>query len=648
LERFAKPWYRARRLRVFRDETNLAAAPQLWPMIEEALGASDWFVLMASPEASRSRWVRREVEWWRANRPADRILIAQTAGEIAWAGDDFDWNRTDALLRALAGAFTEEPLWVDLRTLVPGPSVTAGGDGHSDRRVQLGDLVAEFAAPIHGIAKDSLIGAHIRQHRRTRRTVQSVIITLSILLVAVTVAGIVAVLQRDEAIHQRNVAEARRIAAQADALREQRPDVSLMLAVQALKIAPVTEAHNSLAATLAQSHYAGSLVGHNGQINGIAVNPTGRGVATASGDHTVVLWDTADYLHRVRLATLTGFDGPVDAVDFDSSGRLLAAGGFLANTLLWDVSDLTRPRRVAVFSGDSDLLRFSPRGHTLFAADALWDVSDPSHPVRLATLPGGETVRDVDISVDGRTLVVAARPAATTLWDISNPRHPFRLAELPDLADAAALSPNGELVVIAPEDGPARMWNIQDRTHPVPVGTLAGPSATTVFDAAFSPDGTRVATAESDGTAVWNLNDLAHPEQTNKLHGHQSDVLSVAFGVDGRSLVTGGLDGVAMLWSLADQRRVVELARLGLSPGPRRSSDSAQTAAPSSPQASTTPSPSGTSPIASTRSGSPPSVRRRKRRITSRSARMAPCWSTLSSTSPRYCGTSPTPHIRPA
>ncbi len=302
LERFAKPWYRARRLRVFRDETNLAAAPQLWPMIEEALGASDWFVLMASPEASRSRWVRREVEWWRANRPADRILIAQTAGEIAWAGDDFDWNRTDALPRALAGAFTEEPLWVDLRTLVPGPSVTAGGDGHSDRRVQLGDLVAEFAAPIHGIAKDSLIGAHIRQHRRTRRTVQSVIITLSILLVAVTVAGIVAVLQRDEAIHQRNVAEARRIAAQADALREQRPDVSLMLAVQALKIAPVTEAHNSLAATLARATTRAALWVTTAKLMG---SPSTRPGAASPRRVATIRW-----CYGTPLTTCTGSGWP--------------------------------------------------------------------------------------------------------------------------------------------------------------------------------------------------------------------------------------------------------------------------------------------------------------------------------------------------
>jgi len=40
LERFAKPWYRSRALRVFRDTASLSANPDLWSSIEKALDAS--------------------------------------------------------------------------------------------------------------------------------------------------------------------------------------------------------------------------------------------------------------------------------------------------------------------------------------------------------------------------------------------------------------------------------------------------------------------------------------------------------------------------------------------------------------------------------------------------------------------------------
>ena len=115
LETFACPWYRPRTLRVFRDVRDLAATPGLMSEIIEALSASRWFVLVASERAAGSRWVNEEVSWWLANRDRANFLIALSGGEIHWGDKDFDWQRTTALPAALAGAFTDEPGWIDLR-----------------------------------------------------------------------------------------------------------------------------------------------------------------------------------------------------------------------------------------------------------------------------------------------------------------------------------------------------------------------------------------------------------------------------------------------------------------------------------------------------------------------------------------------------
>ncbi|MFQ5968077.1 MAG: toll/interleukin-1 receptor domain-containing protein, partial [Acidimicrobiia bacterium] len=84
LQRFAKPWWKRRALKIFRDEASLSANPHLWSSITEALDRSDWFVLLLSPEAASSPWVNREVEYWLAHKEATRIVPVVTDGEFGW------------------------------------------------------------------------------------------------------------------------------------------------------------------------------------------------------------------------------------------------------------------------------------------------------------------------------------------------------------------------------------------------------------------------------------------------------------------------------------------------------------------------------------------------------------------------------------
>jgi len=175
LERYAAPWYRRRALRIFRDETTLKPTPALWGSIEQALNRSRYFILLASPEAAQSEWVNKEIAYWLAQThddgvaPAARLLIALTDGRLIWTpasngvAAGFDPAPPSALPPSLAGAHTEEPLYVDFtwadlserRTMVHKP---------------FHDNVARLAAAIRGIALDDLIGTAVREHRRTMAT----------------------------------------------------------------------------------------------------------------------------------------------------------------------------------------------------------------------------------------------------------------------------------------------------------------------------------------------------------------------------------------------------------------------------------------------------------------------------------------------
>jgi tetratricopeptide (TPR) repeat protein len=182
LHRFAKPWWKLSSVRVFRDETGLAAAYDLTDAIKKALNAAHFLILLASPGAAQSKWVEREVRLWLDSKAPENILIVLTEGTIVWddAGE-FDWLRTDAMPRALAGAFKSEPLWVDL-------TWARKAEQLSERDPRFQQATAMLAARLHGQSLDEIAGEQVRQHRKTRQLVQAVVSVIA-LLAAAAVAG---------------------------------------------------------------------------------------------------------------------------------------------------------------------------------------------------------------------------------------------------------------------------------------------------------------------------------------------------------------------------------------------------------------------------------------------------------------------------
>src|SRR3954454_10840748 len=66
---------------VFRDQHELAAADDLGEEIEEALAASQFLIVLCSPDAARSRWTNAEIETFKRTRPEGCVLAAIASGE---------------------------------------------------------------------------------------------------------------------------------------------------------------------------------------------------------------------------------------------------------------------------------------------------------------------------------------------------------------------------------------------------------------------------------------------------------------------------------------------------------------------------------------------------------------------------------------
>jgi TIR domain len=221
LQRFAKPWWKRRALRIFRDDASLTANPHLWASLTGALDDSGWFILLMSPEAVASEWVNREIEYWLEHKDPNRIIPVLTEGAFAWTDGGIV---SSAAPPALAGAFAEEPRWVDLRAARTDAELDLNNAGFRS-------AVADIAAAVRGVPKDELESEEVRQHRRTVRTAWAAAGALLVLTIAAIASTIYAADQRNEVAGQRD-----QIAGQRDEIAAQR-DLAQQNEVQALAFA---------------------------------------------------------------------------------------------------------------------------------------------------------------------------------------------------------------------------------------------------------------------------------------------------------------------------------------------------------------------------------------------------------------------------
>ena len=533
LERFAKPWYKMRALRIFLDAADLSANPALWPSIEDGLSSSRWFILLASADAAESKWVNREVQWWIDHGSRDRLLVVGTSPGLDWDEQKRDWAADAPVPPALRGAFREEPLWVDLSEVRL---------DSSRPKIPVNE-VAAVAAPLQGKNLDELVGEHLRQHRRAMRLAEGAVAVMAVLTAFAVVFSILAVRERNSAIRERNQAVSADVASVANQLYPSSPALAGQLSLAAFKLAPSPEAYGSL------------------------LNVTAKPLAG-------------------QLAPIPGSD----AEGFNADGSMLATSS-TDGVQLWHINgaDPTGPTLVTTIRSthainSSPKLWFDPGNSTILAIlyDGYMSLEDIDHPFPFSAGNRTDTASDLAFSDNGRMAAVGYTNGSVQLWNVGDPRNPtaigppFRAPGAPDNeVTRIAFNPDGS--ILATVSGPIIIPGSPEATETVRLWSLADPAkpklspaslASTTTMLAFSPVGHILAAGSADNTVqLWNVTNPGHPTPTGSaLSGHTGTIDEMAFSADGHTLATASWDDSVRLWNVTDPTHPTALAVMGREP----------------------------------------------------------------------------------
>jgi WD40 repeat protein len=175
----------------------------------------------------------------------------------------------------------------------------------------------------------------------------------------------------------------------------------------------------------------------------------------------------------------------------------------------------------------------------------------------------------IDFSADGKYFVTGSMDATVMIRDLGrdsstdggDPKT-IQLPNNPVLS--VSISPDSHMFATASvgDNRALRIWDIADPREKF----ILDYHAEAVYEARFSPDGSRIASAGLDKLiCVWDLSLQADRkgslEKNDRVFkGHSGDVTSIDFSPDGRSLVSGSYDRTVRIWDIATGQTVREVA----------------------------------------------------------------------------------------
>jgi len=446
------------------------------------------------------------------------------------------------------------------------------------------------------------LDASRRYAARATRRLYAVLAAVGLLLLVSLIAAAIALISREQAVSAQANAKSQALAAESETELSADPELSIILAMRAVRTSATPRAMYALREAIDQSPLRRQLPSRGYQwctatspdeaSPAIAYSPSGREIAEVACDGSVLIIDDATGQVRARWDIGT----PADAIAFSPDGRTvaIAATGDIAllNAATGTVLRTLTPQSdkptcnlggggippcphtfsvgpeqefvpyclegaVPALDASAVEVAFSSDGRWLAASFGfnldIWNLRGDSGP---RVVGGGGCFEGIGFSPSGAEIFAANKNQVEEIDTASG-----RLLGAQDVlaGDRAAgrgypavgrlaIAPDGRYVAAAigldaRNSGEVELFNAAPWRR---LSTVAYSADIPITALGFSPDSNRLAIGAGDGAAgIWSV---ASARQVLPLTGHTTRISSIAWRPDSGEIATASADGEGLVW----------------------------------------------------------------------------------------------------